>query len=601
MFGKANRNEASKLKEVLTRYSVLSGQRVNEEKSALFFSKNTPDGVSQAVADILGVPREVKLGKYLGLPAEWGNSKSETFHFLLDRMVSKAGNWKSLLLSQGGKEVLAKSVLQAIPAYVFSCFMLPDTLLKKLDAVIAKFWWSGDVNRRAIHWCSKERLTDTKFNGGLGFRSFKEFNLAHLVKLCWRIIQNPGALWVRVLKALYFPRTDFVEASGHHRPSWIWGSIINGKEALLKGLRKNVGNGCDTFIDEAWFLGAEDFRFCPVRSPRCRIADFIVQSTRQWDRGKLSTMFGEEVVREIMKIPIGPPSMKDRWIWHHDTKGVFSIRSCYRLLKRRNGGWRGSNNQQTDWKWVWQLSLPPKASFFLWKVCANLIATRVNLKKRNCSPSDLCPCCLQMEESTQHLLFECEITRDVWKEVQPRLLLPNVPNGQQSVADWFKEMVKDGQIDRCRRAALCCWVVWKSRNELCFENIRPNLQGMVRRVFSEINLWERSMEQSSEERIGGGNGGGELMHQGQGNQMSGNPIKRFLCDGSFKGEIQKAGIGVIAVNPEGRIVDGVARRLLCRAPIVAEAYAVLTACKLATQERVMTEVWSDCKQVVQAC
>ncbi|CAN1768229.1 hypothetical protein LINPERHAP1_LOCUS10567 [Linum perenne] len=79
MFGKANRNEASKLKEVLTRYSVLSGQRVNEEKSALFFSKNTPDGVSQAVADILGVPREVKLGKYLGLPAEWGTQNQKLF------------------------------------------------------------------------------------------------------------------------------------------------------------------------------------------------------------------------------------------------------------------------------------------------------------------------------------------------------------------------------------------------------------------------------------------------------------------------------------------------------------------------------------------
>ncbi|CAN1179048.1 Uncharacterized mitochondrial protein AtMg00310 [Linum perenne] len=211
-------------------------------------------------------------------------------------MICKAGNWKSLLLSQGGKETLAKAVLQAAPSYVFSCFMLTDTLLKKMDAVVAKFWWSGDVNRKAIHWCSKERLTSTKQNGGLRFRSFKEFNLAHLTKLCWRIIQQPEALWVRVLKVLYFPRTDFMRATGHHKPSWIWSSILKGKEALIKGLRKNVGNGRDTCFAEAWFLGASDFRCQSSVGSECRIADCIKQDTRQWDVVKLRAMFDEPIV-----------------------------------------------------------------------------------------------------------------------------------------------------------------------------------------------------------------------------------------------------------------------------------------------------------------
>ncbi|CAN1315047.1 hypothetical protein LINPERPRIM_LOCUS29565 [Linum perenne] len=76
---------------------------------------------------------------------------------------------------------------------------------------------------------------------------------------------------------------------------------------------------------------------------------------------------------------------------------------------------------------------------------------------------------------------------------------------------------------------------------------------------------------------------------------------RFLCDGSYKGEIQQAGIGIIVVSPEGQIVDGVADRFLCRDSIVAEAYAVLAACRLAKREGVAAEVWSDCRQVVKAC
>ncbi|KAM1761103.1 hypothetical protein ACFX12_003908 [Malus domestica] len=40
----------------------------------------------------------------------------------------------------------------------------------------------------------------SKSEGGLGFRSFKEFNLALLAKQSWRIINEPNSLWVRFLK-----------------------------------------------------------------------------------------------------------------------------------------------------------------------------------------------------------------------------------------------------------------------------------------------------------------------------------------------------------------------------------------------------------------
>ncbi|CAN1805355.1 hypothetical protein LINPERHAP1_LOCUS24237 [Linum perenne] len=83
--------------------------------------------------------------------------------------------------------------------------------------------------------------------------------------------------------------------------------------------------------------------------------------------------------------------------------------------------------------------------------------------------------------------------------------------------------------------------------------------------------------------------------------MSRNHKWRFLCDGSFKGGIQEAGIGIIVVSPEGRVVDGVACRFLCRDAVVAEAYAVLTACKLAVREGVEAEIWSDCLAVTHAC
>lgn len=74
-----------------------------------------------------------KFDKYLGIPARIGRSKVEVFNYLKDRLWSQVSGWNEKNFSMAGREVLIKSVLQAIPTFVMSCFKLPDYILDEAE------------------------------------------------------------------------------------------------------------------------------------------------------------------------------------------------------------------------------------------------------------------------------------------------------------------------------------------------------------------------------------------------------------------------------------------------------------------------------------
>lgn len=106
-----------------------------------------------------------------------------------------------------------------------------------------KFWWGQTDNERRIHWLRWDKLCTKKDQGGMGFRNLEAFNLALLAKQGWKLIKNPDSLAARALKAKYYPRTDFRSAKKRANSSFLWQSIYEAKDMLLKGLRWRIGNG----------------------------------------------------------------------------------------------------------------------------------------------------------------------------------------------------------------------------------------------------------------------------------------------------------------------------------------------------------------------
>lgn len=148
---KADDGEAYEVLSILNLYSWISGQRINSAKSSIIFGGVVQHRLKETIGDILSMPQGSRASRYLGLPGEWQRSKTQTLNWLKDRVWQKIQGWKEKFLSTTGKEVLIKAVVQAIPSYVMSIFMLPKTFCAKLAAMTARFWWRQAGRDKGIH------------------------------------------------------------------------------------------------------------------------------------------------------------------------------------------------------------------------------------------------------------------------------------------------------------------------------------------------------------------------------------------------------------------------------------------------------------------
>ena len=266
VFCKANTANCNALQDLLSLYANASGQVVNTAKTTIFFSGNTTHNGRTSICAMLGTAAFTQFEKYLGLPPVVGRAKRRAFHEIKDRVWRRLQGWKEKLLSQAGREVLIKAVIQAIPSYAMSCFKFPAGLCAELSSMVARYWWGQRGSERKIHWLSRQKLIKHKKEGGIGFRDLQLFNQALLARQGWRLLQHPSSLVCRVLKAKYFPHTSFLDAQIPCNASFIWRSICGAKEVLHKGLRWRVGSGAKIRIwHDKWIPSHSTYK---VISPR---------------------------------------------------------------------------------------------------------------------------------------------------------------------------------------------------------------------------------------------------------------------------------------------------------------------------------------------
>ena len=126
---------------LLTQYEAASGQAINRQKTTLFFSRNTSCEVQDDIQAMFGAQILTNYEKYLGLPMVGGRSKVRNFKELQERVSKRVMARKENNISKARREVLIKSVAQAIPTYSMCFFKIPKALCDGVNSVLAKYWW----------------------------------------------------------------------------------------------------------------------------------------------------------------------------------------------------------------------------------------------------------------------------------------------------------------------------------------------------------------------------------------------------------------------------------------------------------------------------
>ncbi|XP_021975427.1 uncharacterized protein LOC110870555 [Helianthus annuus] len=145
-------------------------------------------------------------------------------------------------------------------------------------------------------------------------------------------------------------------------------------------------------------------------------------------------------------------SGQDEWRWNGDTSGCFSVSAVRKWL-----GEERLQNQEDVFEWCkW---IPNKCNIFMWRALMNHIPTKVALRRRNIHTDDT------------NLMDDMELHR------------------VQGLSPIRKKIVRGVMI-------VCCWRLWKARNERVFENKDAKVVEVVAEVKALSFLWYNNRHDS---------------------------------------------------------------------------------------------------------
>ncbi|KAJ4758242.1 RNA-directed DNA polymerase (reverse transcriptase)-related family protein [Rhynchospora pubera] len=416
IFGHAFIQQVMRLQQILRVFCDMSGQRIGHEKSRIWFSSSTPLDVRRCIMEMLNATAGDDEHIYLGVPVT--ATRSAHFKRLVDKVQAKLNSWSSKLLSQAGKIVLIKSVIEPMVLYGAAGGSLPETIVQKINQLVRNFFWqNGEKNK--MHLINWSIITKPKGCGGLGLRDVSVINNAAMMKILWKLASGEyeDSLWARILKAKYLARKLLWMATVPSSCTKLWRAIMGMREILKEHITWQLANGdkCQVF-GQPWHEFWLEFKPTNRYDRALVVSDLIDTESQTWNSQKLIHalgFYGALFIACNTPVPPCNSNHTNRLIFKASQNGKFSYKAAVRLLQGELVPLDGQASGVI--KLIWHTpDLLPRIRIFLWKMFHNSIPTQGLYARRLGKPQPSCPLCNNDDDDASHALFKCPAARAFW-------------------------------------------------------------------------------------------------------------------------------------------------------------------------------------------
>ncbi|XP_062028342.1 uncharacterized protein LOC133744218 [Rosa rugosa] len=289
------------------------------------------------------------------------------------------------------------------------------------------------------------------------------------------------------------------------------------------------------------------------------VAALIDEENKEWMCDLLGELFTEEEVRRIAAIPLSLRNANDRYVWHFDKKGQYSVRSGYYVFMNSmevaaRSVASSSKNEcalRGYWNKIWQAAVPPKVRIFMWRLLRDILPTRSALKSRRVVlPNYKCVFCNKVEETSMHLFFKCGALSGFW--MCGPLKLVTMEQSGSCMRDWIFDQIEGMAEEQVNYFFMALWTVWTERNNLVWND------GACRPLWM-IQWCSRQLEEYQRVNCKAGKQGKRPLTKWQ-NPPSGR--LKININGAFRVNDGCGGIGVVVRDHEGRGIAAMARPFL---------------------------------------
>ena len=279
------------------------------------------------------------------------------------------------------------------------------------------------------------------------------------------------------------------EVQSYNTDSWCWKTILSLRQNVEDHIMYNVGDGktisawYDRWSNQQALAKSISRRVIHLAgfSDQSKLCDIINDNRWKWpdEWSRKYDVISNMSVPRLTQAPDKPI-----WITNNGNKVEFATSKVWNDVRQEDG--------KVTWsKIVWHSHCILKHCFVLWLAIKHKLLTHDRLMKWYPNKVMKCSLCKTVEDSHDHLFFQCKYSQEVWTAIQAMAKIRSNPKTWDSHVSEMSSIQGHNSIWNVIRKicfAATVYHLWRERNHREFEQKEKDRDTLIKCIREDVRL-----------------------------------------------------------------------------------------------------------------